>query len=117
MTTTMGRGRYEAEASRPLELRDYLDVMRRRFSLIAVIAILFAALAFLYANNQSNQYESTASVLIQPIQVDRAETNLRVDQLINIARHEANTAVAQSYIAATSVQATRCKPASTNGAR
>ena len=84
LTTTMGRGRYEAEASRPLELRDYLDVMRRRFTLIAVIAILFAALAFLFATNQSNRYESTASVLIQPIQVDRAETNLRVDQLINM---------------------------------
>ena len=81
---TMGRGRYEAEAARPLELRDYFDVMRRRFSLIAVIAIVFAALAFLYASNQSSQYESTASVLIQPIQVDRAETNLRVDQLINM---------------------------------
>jgi capsular exopolysaccharide synthesis family protein len=84
LTTTTGRARYDAEASGPLELRDYLDVIRRRFVLIAVIALLAAGVAFLYANSQPNEYSATASILVQPIQVDLAETSQRRDQLVNM---------------------------------
>ena len=80
----MGRGRYDSEGSQPLELRDYLDVVRRRFVLIAVIGIIGAALAFAYASSQEDEYLSTASIIIAPTQVDRAETTQRTDQLVNM---------------------------------
>jgi capsular exopolysaccharide synthesis family protein len=84
LTTTTGRTRYDADASGPLELRDYLDVIRRRFVLIAVIALVLAGIAFVYASSQSDEYAATASILVQPIQVDLAETSQRRDQLVNM---------------------------------
>ena len=78
------RGGYEPEPSQPLQLRDYLDVLRRRVVLVALIALVGAGLAALYASSQQDEYASTASLLIRPIEVDLASTNLRPDQLVNL---------------------------------
>jgi succinoglycan biosynthesis transport protein ExoP len=52
--------------ARQLELRDYVNVLRRRKAIIAltVLLVVGAALAFSYA--QTPVYEATAEVLVQP---------------------------------------------------
>jgi capsular exopolysaccharide synthesis family protein len=51
---------------------------------VILVALIGAALAALYASSQEDEYASTASLLIRPIEVDLASTNLRPDQLVNL---------------------------------
>lgn len=85
MTHNVGQGpRQGDEAARPLQLRDYLGVMRRRRWLIILMVLLGGAIAALYAFNRQPEYVSKASVLIRPIEVDVARTTIRPDQLVNM---------------------------------
>jgi capsular polysaccharide biosynthesis protein/Mrp family chromosome partitioning ATPase len=72
------------ETARPLQLRDYVEVLRRRRWLIILMMVLGGALAALYAFNRQPQYVSQASVLVRPIEVDVARTVIRPDQLVNM---------------------------------
>jgi capsular exopolysaccharide synthesis family protein len=84
VTTTTGRGRYDVDAPQPLQLKDYLDVLRRRVWMVVIAAVVGGGLATWYATSQADEYVSTASVLINPIEVDLSATNLRSDQLVNM---------------------------------
>ena len=92
------------ESARPLQLRDYVEVLRRRRWLIILMMVLGGALAALYAFNRQPQYVSQASVLVRPIEVDVARTTIRPDQLVNMFTEKEVTgslAVAQQVVEAT----------------
>ncbi len=72
------------EAARPLQLRDYVEVLRRRRWLIIFMVVLGGAVAALYAFNRQPEYVSQASVLVRPVEVDVARTSIRPDQLVNM---------------------------------
>ena len=72
------------EAARPLQLHDYVEVLRRRRWLIIFMVVLGGALAALYAFNRQPEYVSQASVLVRPVEVDVARTSIRPDQLVNM---------------------------------
>jgi len=72
------------ETARPLQLRDYVEVLRRRRWLIILMVVLGGALAALYAFDRQPEYVSQASVLVRPVEVDVARTSIRPDQLVNM---------------------------------
>lgn len=51
---------------RELELRDYLNVLRRRKGLIALTVLIVVAAALVYSYLQTPVYQSTAEVLVRP---------------------------------------------------
>ena len=103
MTQQMGQSHRQVdESARPLQLRDYVEVLRRRRWLIILMMVLGGALAALYAFNRQPQYVSQASVLVRPIEVDVARTVIRPDQLVNMFTEKEVTsslAVAQEVAA------------------
>jgi polysaccharide biosynthesis transport protein len=54
------------EATRELELRDYLSVLRRRKGVIALTVVVVAGAALAFSYLQTPVYEATAEVLIRP---------------------------------------------------
>jgi capsular exopolysaccharide synthesis family protein len=67
-----------------VELRDYLTVFRRRWWLIAMLAVVGAAVATAWTLQQTPIYRGTSSVLVQPVSINRFEGTQRLDQQVNI---------------------------------
>ncbi len=66
------------------ELKDYVDVIRRRRWLLLAIVVVAGALAYGYAARQPAVYAASAEVLVRPVNVDPSRTSIRPDQLINM---------------------------------
>lgn len=74
-------------ASEP-EFADYLDVVRRRKWLIALVVVLCGAAAWYLASREVPVYSASAEVLVRPVNVDPSRTTIRPDQLVNMATEQ-----------------------------
>jgi Mrp family chromosome partitioning ATPase/capsular polysaccharide biosynthesis protein len=67
MTKSFSSGHDDLTAEpRSVELRDYALVIRRRWVLIAVVAVLGAVLAMAYSVHKGRTYAATSEVVVQP---------------------------------------------------
>jgi polysaccharide biosynthesis transport protein len=68
MVTPQSRGQGEPAAEpRSVELRDYALVIRRRWVIVLVAALLGAAAAFGYAHHKGYVYAATSQVVVEPV--------------------------------------------------
>ncbi len=68
MVTRQSRGQDDLAAEpRSIDLRDYALVVRRRWVLVLVLAVLGAALGFAYHKHEGTSYAATAQVVVEPI--------------------------------------------------
>lgn len=73
-----------------MELRDYFDLLRRRWLVLVVTALVGMALAF-SATNRTARYEASAVVLVGPQRIDfdttdPRDSNLSLDRIVVIDR-------------------------------
>lgn len=66
-----------------LELADYVRVLRRRWLLVVVLAVLGIGAGALYSQARPSVYDSTAAVLVKPVNVDPSQSPIRPDQLVS----------------------------------
>lgn len=71
------------------EIGDYIDVLRRRRTLILLVTLLFVAAALAQVAMRQSTYQATASILISPTLVDPFNENRSFEDLVSLETERA----------------------------